>query len=364
MLVYQVLQQYGNKNFVILDLCAAPGGKSSLMASWLENQGCLVANEVIKSRAYTLKTNLAKDAYQNVIVTNSDPQAFGKMQAMFDMIFIDAPCSGEGMFRKDKSSITEWSLENVQLCSARQKRILSDVLPCLKKDGLIVYSTCTFNKHENIENIRWLQDKFGLQGLPMALDPSWGIMSYETPNFYAYQCLPSKVKGEGLFISVLQKNEETDKIKFSKDKAFQSPDKKQDATIRQWIKSPKDLATILVDKASNVHALNSEIEPLARDISNYVKIISTGITVGTFNKEIIIPDQALAWSDIINEDISTAELNFEEALAYLRKELESISSSTKSWHVVRYKGLGIGWLKNLGNRINNYLPNDLRVIKK
>jgi 16S rRNA C967 or C1407 C5-methylase (RsmB/RsmF family) len=199
MLLWQALDQYCkvDQNTTILDLCASPGGKSTLIANYIDGRGLLVSNEIIKSRAYTLKSNLAKEGYLNVLVTNNDPQDFTNLEGVFDMIMVDAPCSGEGMFRKDPKSINEWSLDNVALCTGRQKRILADVLPSLKDGGVIVYSTCTYNQHENMDNIKWICSQFDIQSLPLKIDSEWGVVQLEDRGHFGYQCFPHLVRGEG-----------------------------------------------------------------------------------------------------------------------------------------------------------------------
>jgi 16S rRNA C967 or C1407 C5-methylase (RsmB/RsmF family) len=138
-----------NQHLTILDLCAAPGGKSTHLLNLASSDSILVANEVISSRNSTLQYNIAKWGNANCIVTQNKPADFSSFKKMFDLIVIDAPCSGEGMFRKDPNSINEWSIENVEICSARQTDILDSILPCLKDGGILIYSTCTYEQIEN-----------------------------------------------------------------------------------------------------------------------------------------------------------------------------------------------------------------------
>jgi 16S rRNA C967 or C1407 C5-methylase (RsmB/RsmF family)/NOL1/NOP2/fmu family ribosome biogenesis protein len=349
---------------VILDLCASPGGKSTLIANFLDGNGLLISNEIIKSRAYTLKSNIAKEGYLNTIVTNNDPKHFTPLVDFFDIIVVDAPCSGEGMFRKDPKSIQEWSIDNVTLCAGRQKRILADVLPCLKENGVIIYSTCTYNAHENIENIAWMCSQFGLESIPMSYPSDWGLTDITEGNHHGYQCYPHLVRGEGFFISILsQKDKKTTHAnQRPNDKTYFTPSKNQKSEIAKWLKNEIH-CEYYIDKISQVHAMSEGAIERAKILANHLRIIDSGVTVGTFNKDIIIPDQGLAMSSLSSENIPSIELSQRDALLFLKKELGSVDISTKSWHLAKYKGQGLGWFKNLGNRINNYLPNELRILK-
>jgi 16S rRNA C967 or C1407 C5-methylase (RsmB/RsmF family)/NOL1/NOP2/fmu family ribosome biogenesis protein len=366
MLVWQALEQILKleDSPTILDLCAAPGGKSTLIANFLKGSGTLISNEVIKNRAYTLKQNIAKEGFTNVVVTNNDPRDFGKLSPMFDMIVVDAPCSGEGMFRKDPNAIQEWSLDNVALCCGRQKRIIADVVSTLKPGGFIVYSTCTYNDQENIDNVNWLRNEFDMQSISLDIDKSWGITPISNNKAIGYQCYPHLTRGEGLFISVLQKKQGENNHHYApKDTTYITPSKKQYLEIDTWV-DPKSDVEIYLDKVNNVHAMSPITSTIAKQISPFCRIIASGVTVGSFNKDIIIPDHSLALSTILHSSIPRYELNHREALLFLKKELQEINSDKRSWHLATYQNLGIGWLKNLGNRINNYLPNELRILKR
>ena len=176
MFVEQALRRYvGEGPVVMLDLCAAPGGKSTHARSVLPAGSLLVANEVIRNRSQVLAENLTKWGHSGVVVTNNDPADFSSLTDFFDVILTDVPCSGEGMFRKDPVAVSEWSGENVEICWQRQRRIVTDIWPCLKSGGILIYSTCTYNTKENEENIRWIQDEFGAEVLPLEISRDWNI---------------------------------------------------------------------------------------------------------------------------------------------------------------------------------------------
>ena len=208
MFVEQALKQYmGEEPVVMLDLCAAPGGKSTHIRSLLPDNSLLIANEVIRNRSQILAENLTKWGPPDVVVTNSDPSDFTPLEDFFDVILTDVPCSGEGMFRKDPVAISEWSPENVEICRQRQRRIIADIWPCLKPGGILIYSTCTYNTKENEENIRWIRDEFGAEVLPLDVAEEWNITGnlLQGESFPVYRFLPHKTQGEGFFLAVLRK---------------------------------------------------------------------------------------------------------------------------------------------------------------
>ena len=191
----------------ILDLCAAPGGKSTLIQSVINNESLLVSNEVIKTRVNILSENITKWGAANVIVTNNDAKDFQRLPNYFDVIVVDAPCSGSGLFRKDREAISEWSEQNVHLCSQRQQRILADVLPALKEDGVLIYSTCSYSEEEDEQIADWLVEEFKVQSLKFKVEEEWGIVETQSSkqNASGYRFYPDKVKGEGFFIAVFKK---------------------------------------------------------------------------------------------------------------------------------------------------------------
>ena len=257
MFVEQVLKQYiGETPSVMLDLCAAPGGKSTHARSVLPAGSLLVANEVIRNRSQILAENLTKWGHPGVVVTNNDPADFSCLEDFFDVILTDVPCSGEGMFRKDPVAVSEWSPENVEICWQRQRRIISDIWPSLKPGGLLIYSTCTYNTQEDEENIRWMRDEFGAEVLPVDAPTAWNITGnlLSGEDFPVYRFLPHRTKGEGFFLAVLRKPEgETVQIRYKStvsqgkkkagalaSKANAGASKEQLLAVRAWLLSAED----------------------------------------------------------------------------------------------------------------------------
>ena len=211
MFIAQAVRRYVNRPVVMLDLCAAPGGKSTLVRNCLPQGSLLVANEVMRARSQVLAENLIKWGNPEVIVTNNDPADFSQLEERFDVILTDVPCSGEGMFRKDDRAISEWSPEGVELCWKRQRRIVADIWPCLKQGGILIYSTCTFNREENEDNVAWIASTLGAEVLPVDTETEWGITGNLTgEDFPVYRFLPHHTSGEGLFVAVLRKKPDSE----------------------------------------------------------------------------------------------------------------------------------------------------------
>lgn len=357
MLLHWVLEQIPLKSkeeIRILDLCGAPGGKSTLIAEWLDGEGLLHANEVIQSRAQILAKNLSKCGYANVIITQLDPKDIGNLEQYYDIIIVDAPCSGEGMWRKDPKTMDEWSVEHVHLCAARQERILEATYPALAPDGFLIYATCTFNDLENIQQIEHICAKTDLQSISLSPPEAWKLISIDKNGHHGIQCLPGTTKGEGLFIALLQNHTTASK----EYKAFKKDYLKRDAL--------RLIAPFINEEAQSFPYIKSRsdllflIPPLVIDLYHFIKqknkVIRTGLLAGKLTNRLFIPSHELVLSLYLNNDIAAYEMSKEEALSFLRKELHKINHSQKGWLSMNYLGLPIAWSKNLGNRINNYLP--------
>ena len=210
MFLDEVLRQILNSQFSILnslDLCAAPGGKSTLLRAALPADSVLYSNEPMQKRASILLENVQKWGYANHFVTNLYPRDYRKSKMKFNLILCDVPCSGEGMFRKDEATIREWSLQNVEKCWQLQRQIVSDAWECLCDGGILIYSTCTFNTKENEENVRWMLSHFDAEAIPIATKPEWQIMGSLLEGFSepVYRFIPGITRSEGLFMCLLRK---------------------------------------------------------------------------------------------------------------------------------------------------------------
>ncbi len=346
---------------LVLDLCAAPGGKSTLLQSIISKESLLVSNEVIQTRVQILKENIIKWGSSNVVVTNNDPKDFSKLEGLFDGVVIDAPCSGSGLFRRDAEAIHEWSESNVQLCCQRQQRILADSWNCLKEDGVLIYSTCSYSTEEDEDILDWIVKELNVQSLKLNVADSWNIDEVQSATeAYGYRFWPNKVKGEGFFIAAFRKNETADAVRV-KVKKEAVPSKSEIAIAEKWITSADELSFVL--QGQNIAVVparwNNEIQFLMRQL----KVRYAGVELGTIAKNDLLPEHALALSIICSKQIFSVELDKEEALTYLRKNEMHIEAAHKGWALATYNGFNLGWMKLLGNRINNYYPKEWRILK-
>lgn len=369
MFLEQVLQKTVdlNRHIKVLDLCAAPGGKSTLIQSLISKDSLLVSNEVIKTRVNVLAENITKWGAANVVVTNNDPRDFQRLDGYFDVIVVDAPCSGSGLFRKDPDAISEWSLDNVTLCSQRQQRILADVKEALKQDGILIYSTCSYSTAENENIAEWLITENGFESIQLQINPEWNIIETITQetNAYGYRFYPDKVRGEGFFIAAFKKTNaainhkpQTTNHKQT-NKQLQTPNVKQQ--IENWLSSNElslfpwkdDLIAIPENLLNEISFLQSAL---------YIK--KAGVNIGSLIRNELIPSHELAMSTILNPDTASVSLNLNKALQFLRLESIEKDFDGKGWMLIKYGGLPLGFVKALPNRINNYYPREWRILNK
>lgn len=371
MFVERVLREYVQEPVVMLDLCAAPGGKSTLCRSALPEGSLLVANEVMRNRSQILAENLMKWGHPEVVVTNNDPADFTDLTHLFDVILTDVPCSGEGMFRKDQVAVDEWSLENVDICWQRQRRILSDIWPALKPSGLLIYSTCTFNREEDEDNVAWIARELGADVLEVPVEEAWGITgNLIGDSFPVYRFLPHKVKGEGFFLAILRKHAgevETvepraeKKKKGGKDVKGKAPQLSVPKEAKDWLQIPGDYQ--LTINGTNVQAFPKSHETVYTLLQQYVKVIHAGITLGEMKGKDLIPHHSLAMSTALADGaFPKAEVTYEQAIAYLRKESLVLDAGIPRGYVLlTYQNIPLGFMKNIGNRANNLYPQEWRI---
>lgn len=346
------------KGLKVLDLCAAPGGKTTLLADYFHD-GVLVANEVIRSRAAILVENITKWGAGHVIVTNNDPADFTTLHNYFDVMLVDAPCSGSGLFRKDPDAVNEWSPEHVQLCSQRQQRILADALPALKPGGILLYATCSYSPEEDETIMDWLMAQGDMLSLPLELPTSWNIVTTETATgATGYRFYPHLLKGEGFFLSVFQKADVPHHATH-RHQQVQQASKQEQQFLKQVI---PELANQHIIRSGEIFkAVNDEVlDTLGQMGKLYIR--KAGIAVGQLKGKDLIPDHELAlWNQPINS-FASVELDESTALQYLRRKDINLQG-TKGWNLMRYRGLSLGWAKLLPNRVNNYYPQGYRILK-
>jgi len=347
----------------VLDLCAAPGGKSTLILSLITADSLLLSNEVIKPRVNSLIENITRSGAPNVIVSNNDPRDFKSLQSFFDLIVVDAPCSGSGLFRKDPAAINEWSLQNVEHCSLRQHRILTDIFSSLKPGGILIYSTCSYSECENEEITDWIMNH-SLASLRIRLDPCWNVVeSLSAHKAYGYRFYPDKVKGEGFFIAAFKREDDVDisRQPVNKDK------------LQLLTQNELNIIKTFVDHGLSLHYIKWKDDVLALPggvfdnlglIQSNLYLKKAGINIGSIIRNELIPSHELAMSTILNNNLPFIETDKATASKYLRRQELNIVTSLTGWVLLKYNKLPIGWIKILPNRINNYYPKEWRILNK
>ncbi len=350
------IEQYLKREFEnlnepkVLDLCAAPGGKSTLVSNLLGNKGLLVANEYVKNRSGILARNLAKWGTNNTIVTNNSPNVFNSLPNYFDVVIADVPCSGSGLFRKQPTAIEEWSLENVKACSIRQKEIMEVAVNTLKFGGLLLYSTCSFSEEENEAIAEWLVRDLGLELVKPDIESSWGLVE----SGGGLRFFPYLTQSEGFFVAGFRKPEEANpnyRIKKS------LPPVKG---FNEWVDLNQGT---VIELAGKLHYSNSLVIRFLEESHPSLFYRKAGILMGELKGKDFIPDQELAYAPFMRDKVQNIDLNLEQALLFLKKANFTIEAGAPlGLTLACYEGHGLGWFKKLPNRINNYLPQDLMVL--
>lgn len=374
MFVEYVVQQLIKEPSVCLDLCGAPGGKSIGLLSALPKGSLLVSNELIRQRANILSETIIKYGLSDNVVTNNHPGDFDAFPELFDLVLVDAPCSGEGMFRKDENAVKEWTSQGVAMCAARQKDILADVWPALKPGGIVIYSTCTFNRTENEENALWIARNLGASFIEISVDESWGISPSVDHDAVCYRFMPHKTNGEGLFVSLLRKNASEQshptaqaiykqvtapkRDKKSKHPAAAAPIKFDGCA--EWIQQPELFR--FIEKEHKIIALPELHANTMLALSEQLKVLSMGIEVAEKKGTNLIPSHSLAMSCSLNRDaFNSYEVPYEVAVSFLRKEAITLHDAPMGINLLTYLNEPLGFVKNVGNRANNLYPSEWRI---
>lgn len=341
----------------VLDMCAAPGATSTLLASLLKPNDLLVVNEVIKSRLTVLKENLLKWGFPNVIVTNQDPETFSDLEGFFDIVLVDAPSSAEGVFKKDPNAINSWSEQNIQMCATRQKRILSAAGLLVAPRGHLIYTTNAYNSEENSKNVKWLTRTLDFVQAELEVPAEWNIEKVDG----GYQFYPHKTQGEGFFFSIFNQMSFEEGFNVSRLK-LNALRKSQVALLAPWINSEVFEDFSYFAKTDGVViALYTKLQNDYATVFNTIVKRSSGFEIGIFKGSDFIPSHGLALSPLVSDSITKVELNAEDAISFLRKENFEVDTFENGWVLVCHKGLALGWVKKIGDRINNYLPAEWRL---
>ncbi|MDD5184828.1 MAG: rRNA cytosine-C5-methyltransferase [Paludibacter sp.] len=360
MFLYQAVKQHFSKAHTVLDLCAAPGGKSTLLSQALPESSLLVSNEINRSRAYILAENIIKWGNPNVVVTNNEAKDFSSLPGFFDAVVIDAPCSGEGMFRKDPDAINEWSEYNVTLCAQRQRDILSSVWDTLKTDGILVYSTCTFNREENEDNVSWICNELGAELLNLDLQGNQDI----TVSGFGYRFYPHKTLGEGFFLSVLRKTSLSDR-KLKNHRENKKTGKTTNKTDIQSLSLLEPERWILLPENNLIKAYDKgRLEDFLL-LNKSLNCMHSGILAGEIKGSDFIPSTCMALSKKLNrESVENIDVDYRTAISFLKKEAIQLPETSRGYKLISYKNQPLGWVKNVGNRCNNLYPQEWRIRMK
>ncbi|WP_455637761.1 methyltransferase RsmF C-terminal domain-like protein [Parabacteroides sp.] len=364
MFLEQAIKHFVSEPVRCLDLCAAPGGKSTHLLSLLPEGSLLVSNEVIRTRSNILAENITKWGNPNNIVINNDPEEIGRLTHLFDVIVTDVPCSGEGMFRKDTDSTGEWSVANVNLCASRQRRIIHDIWDALKPGGLLIYSTCTYNTEEDEDNIHYIIEELGAEALAIPIKDEWQITGALRYDHSVYRFFPHKTKGEGFFLAALRKApgeittlRPAKKNKKEKGKAALAIP----SLVNDWIEESGNFRFELF--GDTIQAIPSPHYEAWQQIAGQLRVVTAGIRIGEIKGKDILPAHSLAVSTALNKEAFTrVEVGWEDAVKYLKKEALLLPEDTKKGYVlVCYNGFPLGFVKHLGNRANNLYPQEWRI---
>lgn len=354
----------GNPIYVC-DLCAAPGGKTTAILNALPDGSVMLANEFTTSRANILKENLIKYGYPDVIVTNSDTARLAMLKNRFNIVAVDAPCSGEGMMRKEETARTQWSEGLIKKCAALQREILGNAVDMLAPGGFLIYSTCTFNTIEDEDNAAWITETFGLEPIDTGLSGSNGIEAQVKGNIPCLRFIPGCIRGEGLFISVFRKPEGTEgSYRTSKLKKKGKTDSKVkiDPRLMAAARSMIEGDYEIINHEGHILALSPSTASLLESLPKGVKIMSAGIEIGEIKGKDLIPSHQLAMSTAISNSFPKVELSLDEALLYLSKDTINLTGrSPLGYAMVTFQGFPLGFIKNLGNRANNLYPSEYRI---
>ena len=357
MFITHVIKHFVHEPVRYLDLCAAPGGKTTAAMQALPPRSLTVANEIVPPRARVLADNVIRWGNPRCVVTSNTPANLGKFSGFFDVIATDVPCSGEGMMRKDDEAVAQWSPALVEQCAQRQREILADVWPALRPGGLLIYSTCTYNRQENEEIADFIVSELGATSLEVPIEADWNIHPAIGSPCHCYRFMPHRVDGEGLFMTVFRKAGEGPRqdIRIKEKNA-----KKVDETCKPWLAKPQDY---IIDQQGDLTiAVPQDIGREVAALRASLNVLHAGVELATVMGRKMVPHHALAMSTARADGaFPVCEVDYPTALRYLRGE--SITMDGPRGHVlIAHQGAVLGFANNLGNRANNLYPKPQRIL--
>ena len=364
--IAHILKTEGIEAGKIIDMCAAPGGKTTLYSAIVGDRGLVLANEYVRNRANVLADNVRKWGLGNVVVTNNDPQHIAAFEQWADVVAVDAPCSGEGMFRKDEVARSEWTAQSVDMCAARQMDILRQAWKSLKAGGLLIYSTCTFNTTEDEGILEQMTSEWGEEIEPsteIAVSDNWGVECIKVGDFQGFRFFPHRVKSEGFFVAVARKRTDVggrSVVPKPRKKIMIDASREAIKELSRWVVNPDTLRFAVVTESYYAYPL--EYFETIRSLANNLTVIYSGVEMGQIFKGKLKPEWSLSQSVWYNRDVvPSVELGREEALDYLRKKDVSAGVFVEGINLVSSDGYALGFVKRVGNRVNNGYPNSLKI---
>lgn len=370
MLLHALLDM--NQPVRILDMCAAPGGKSTLLASAMPAGSVLVSNEVVPARTNILTENMRRWGNSNVIVTKRDAQAFARVPNFFDVVLVDAPCSGEGMFRKDETSVSQWSQDLIDMCAVRQKDIVASLLPALRPGGMLIYATCTYAPEENEQIVEGLVNEYDLELLPLESQASQVLeqtgvtpVTIHGSEHAAFRCFPHRVQGEGMFFCRLKKSGDSPATSFSMPETSALP-RAASTFLRDFV---RDDVHVVLEKNHLYYQPAGLPDLINAKLATPASALNLGKLHGKGARQGVTPSHELALSTLLSDDVASVELDETTALRYLQKEdltagdVKNPARVEQGWVLARFEGLALGWLKATKGRFNNALPLNWRIRK-
>ena len=336
-----------------LDICAAPGGKTTAALSALPQGSVVIANEYDPRRAAALAENLERWGYGRTAVTVGDTKAYRRLEGFFDVVAVDAPCSGEGMMRKEPQAVRQWSPSLVEQCAGLQLQIADNAWQALRPGGYLIYSTCTFNVEENERNVARMIERYNALSIDVGLAAFPAVAGAVEGTACCARFIPGRVRGEGLFVAVLQKPGESraQSCRRSFTKTVASPGK--------WL--PENY--VYTDIAGSLHAVPDDAAAVLATVAKHTKCISLGIEAGVIKGRDVVPSYALAHAKDLNTDaFHRAEVDYQTAVGYLRGEPVVLADSPRGIILLTFRGRPLAFAKNIGNRANNLVPASRRII--
>lgn len=352
----------------ILDVCAAPGGKSTHYASLVGSEGLVVANEINRSRAAVLADNARKWGLANMVITCNDSSRLTALEGWFDAVAVDAPCSGEGMFRKSEEAVEQWSDQNVAMCAERQWEILENAFQTLRPGGVLIYSTCTFNRSEDEGVLRRASQVWGEQLEPLdevACPEEWGVVRGREGVFQTFRFFPHRVQGEGMFMGVAVKasiDSSRRRLPKSRRQLLTKPDRQSEQELARWVLEPEKMR--FYGAGETLYACRRDHYDALEAMSGALSVIYSGVAMGQIFKGRLKPDGALAFYVGLNrEAVASREVETDVALQFLRRQEVAAEPFKEGLNLVLHDGQALGFVKRVGARVNNMYPSSLRILK-